>query len=79
MFSLLVAKEILREEVYSYPLTTLPFVLSDPSGKLQQSQKVPFRNYLISESKSTIKEVPTYADWIYDGISVVRVMPIKST
>ena len=38
-FSLLLAKEISPEEVYSYPLTTLPFALSDPSGKLQQSQK----------------------------------------
>ena len=61
-FGLLVAKEISPEEVYSYPLTTLPFALSDPSGKLQQSQKAPFRNYLISESKSTRKEVPTDAD-----------------
>ena len=51
-FGLLVAKEISPEEVYSYPLTTLPFVLSDLYGKLQQSQKAPF---LISESKSTRK------------------------
>ena len=61
-FGLLVAKEISPEEVYSYPRTTLPFALSEPSGKLQQSQKSPFRNYLISESKSTRKEVPTDAD-----------------
>ena len=74
-FSLLLAKEISPEEVYNYPLTTLPFALSDPSGKLQQSQKAPFKTYLISESKSTRKEVPTDADWIYDG----RSMPIKST
>ena len=25
------------------------------------------------------KEVPTDADWIYDGMTVVRAMPIKST
>ena len=79
VFGLLVAKEISPEEVYSYPLTTLPFALSDCSGKLQQSQKAPFRKYLISKSKSTRKEVPIDADWIYDGIAVVRAMPIKST
>ena len=74
-----VAKEISPEEVYSYSLTTLPFALSDPSGKLQQSQKVQFRNYLISEFKSARKEVTTGADLIYDGIAVVRAIPIKST
>ena len=76
---LLVAKEISPEEVYSYPLTTLLLALSDPCGKLQQSQKAPFRNYLISESKSTRKGVPTDAEWIYDGVAVVLAMPIKST
>ena len=60
-------------------MTTLPLALSDPSGKLQQSQKSPFRNYLISKSKSTRKEVHIDADWIYDGMVVVRAMPIKST
>ena len=79
VFGLLVAKEISPEEVYSYPLPTLPFTLSDPSGKLQQSQKAPFRNYLVSESKSTRKEVPRDADWVYDGMAVVRAIPIKST
>ena len=78
-FGLLVAKEILLEVVYSYPLTTLPFALSDPSGKLKQSQKASLRNCLISESKSTRKEVPTSADWIYDAMAVARAMPIKST
>ena len=79
VFGLLVAKEISPEEVYSYPLPTLPFALSDPSGKLQQSQKAPLRNYLVSESKSTRKEVPRDANWIYDGMAVVRAIPIKST
>ena len=78
-FGLLVAKKISSEEVYSYPLTTLPSALSDPSNKLQQCQKVPFRNYLISESKSTRKEVFTDADWICDGMAVNRAMPTKST
>ena len=64
VFSLSVAKEISPEKVYSCPLTTLSLALSDPSGKLQQSQKGPFRNYLISESKSMRKEVPINADWI---------------
>ena len=76
---MLVAKEIPPEEVHSYPLATLPFALKDPSGKLQQSQKGPFRNCLISESKSTGKEVPTDADWINDGMAVVQAMPIKSS
>ena len=58
-FGLLVAKETSPEEVYSY----------------QQSQKTPFRNYLINESKSTRKEVPTDAD----GMAVVWAMSIKST
>ena len=78
-FGLLVAKEISSEEVYSYPLTTCPFALSDPSDKLQQSQQDLFKSYLISEFKSTRKEVPTDADWIYDGMAVVRAMPIKPT
>ena len=43
-FSLLVAKEISSEEVYSYPLTTCTFALSDPSDKLQQSQQAPFKS-----------------------------------
>ena len=34
---------------------------------------------MISESKSTRKEVFTDADWICDGIAVNRVMLIKST
>ena len=63
-FCLLVAKEISTEEVYNYPLTTLSFALKDPSCKLEQNQKTTFRNYLISEYKSTRKEVPTDADWI---------------
>ena len=72
-FGLLAAKEISSEEVYSYPLTTCPFaLLSDPSDKLQQSQQAPFKSYLISEFISTRKEVPTDADWIYDGMAVVR-------
>ena len=71
VFGLLVAKEISPKEVYSYPLTTLPFALSYPYGKLQRSQKAPFRNYLISKSKSTRTKVPTDADWIYDGMAVV--------
>ena len=79
-FGLLAAKEISSEEVYSYPLTTCPFaLLSDPSDKLQQSQQAPFKSYLIREFKSTRKEVPTDADWIYDDMTVVRAMPIKPT
>ena len=58
-FGLLVAKEISPEEVYSY----------------QQCQKAPFWNYLVNESTSTRKEVPTNAD----GMAVVWAMPIKST
>ena len=34
---------------------------------------------MISESKSTRKEVPKDADWIYDGMAVVCAMPTKST
>ena len=37
------------------------------------------RNYVISKSKSTRKEVPTDADWIFDGMAVAWAMPIKST
>ena len=33
---------------------------------------------MISKSKSKRKEVPTDADWIYDSMADVRVMPIKS-
>ena len=76
---LLVAKEMSPEEVYSYPLTILPLALSDPSGNLQRSQKAPFRNYLISEFKSTRKVVLTATDWVYNGMAVVRVMSVKST
>ena len=57
----------------------LPLPLSDLSGKLQQRQKAPFRNYLISESRSKWKGVPTDTDWIYDEMAVVRAMPMKST
>ena len=74
-FGLLVTPE---EEVYSYPLITLSLAFNDPSGKLHQSQKALFRNYLISESKSTRKEVSIDADWIYDAMAVVRATPIKS-
>ena len=77
-FDLLVAKDPSPEEVCSYPLATFPLALSDPSSKLQQLQKAQFRNYLISESKPMRKEVPTDADWIYDGMAVVWAMPIKS-
>ena len=38
-FGLLIVKEISPEKVYSCPMTILPFALSDPSGKLQQSIK----------------------------------------
>ena len=34
---------------------------------------------MVSESKSTRKEVPRDADWVYDGMAVVRAIPIKST
>ena len=34
---------------------------------------------MITKSKSTRKEVHTDADWIYDGMAVVRAIPIKST
>ena len=33
---------------------------------------------MISESKSTRKEVSIDADWIYDAMAVVRATPIKS-
>ena len=33
---------------------------------------------MINESKSIRKEIPTDADCIYDDMTVVRVMPIKS-
>ena len=42
-FGLLVVKVISPEETYSYLLTTFPIALSDSSGELQQSQKVPFK------------------------------------
>ena len=44
---------------HSYSLTSLPLALSDPSVKLQQSQKSPFRIYLMSEYKAMTGEPPT--------------------
>ena len=45
-FGLLVAKEISPEDVHGYPLTTHPFALSDPSGKLQQKSESPVQKLL---------------------------------
>ena len=78
-FGLLVVKVISPEETYSYLLTTFPIALSGSSGELQQSQKVPFKNDLISESRSTRKEIPTDADWINDGMTVVQSLPVQFT
>ena len=78
-FGLLVVKVISPEETYSYLLTAFPIALSDSSGELQQSQKVPFKNYLISESRSTRKEIPTDSDWINNGMAVVQSLSVKFT
>ena len=47
------------EEIYSYSLTSLLLALSDFSVKLQQSQKAPFRIYLMIEYKTMTGKNPT--------------------
>ena len=77
--ALLVGKEMSPKEIHSYPLISLPLTFSDHSGKLQQSQKALFRNYLylIRESKATANKAPINPDWMYDGMASVRALPIK--
>lgn len=64
-FGLLVGIKMSAEEIYSYSLTSLPLALSDHSVKLQQSQKAPFRIYLMSEYKAMTAKNPTETETLY--------------
>lgn len=46
-------------------MTSLPLALSDLSVKLQQSQKAPFRMYLMSEYKAMTLKNPTETENLY--------------
>lgn len=78
-FGLLVGKETSPAEIQRYPLTSLPFTLSDPSGKFQQKQKAPFINYSISKFKAMVGEAPTNIHKVCDGVALARALPIKPT
>ena len=67
------------EKMHSNPPTSIPLTLINPSEKLQQSQKAPFRNYLINESKTMRDRAPTEADQIFVGMSIARVITFQHT
>ena len=66
------------EDVHSYPLKSLPLASRDLSGELPQSQKAPYRNYLISKSKYMRYEALTKANLIYDGMTLVWTLSLKT-
>ena len=76
---MLVGKEISPEDKQSYPLTSFPLALSDPSGKLEQVQKATLKIFLISKSEAMTGEAPIDADWIHDDMALFRALPLKST
>ena len=49
-FGLIVDKSLSLGEAFQFPITTVPLSIAFPDGKLRQSEKASFRNYIIKQS-----------------------------
>ncbi len=67
------------EEAHSYPLTSVPLALASHERGLRQGAKSSLRNHLIAESSAMKTDAPLRAEWIVDGMAVVRSVPSKYT
>ena len=63
-FGLLVGKAASLEEVFAFPITTIPLSLATPDVALRQGNKAVFRNFMIKESNSLVNTPPKNARWI---------------
>ena len=61
-----------KTEAFSYPLTSVPLAIATPEFKLRQSEKVSFRNFLITESGAILHECPRNVAWLVDGMAAIK-------
>ena len=71
-FEVIASKSVNIENAFNYPITSVPLAIATPDGKLRQSDKASFRNYILRESKATIHEYPNEVTWLVDGLALIR-------
>ena len=62
-FGMMVSKCESKEEMFSYPMTSLPLSIANPDGSLYSLDKAKFRDNLIGDNYST--EPGMGAAWIF--------------
>ena len=78
-FWTLLSESVSLLAAFQYPLTPLPLFIATPEGSIRQAPKHTFRNFLIEESKSLTKVLPTNARWLIDGMAALRSVTPKDT
>ena len=74
-FGILAEQKTTFEDVFQYPVTTLPLSISEGVTKLRTGSKSKFRNDLLDTICFKTKDVPDTAVWIYDTSKVIRCQP----
>ena len=72
-------EELNLEEVFRYPVTSVPLSLAFPDSTLRQNRKHHFRNYLIDASRDCASTPPNEARWRIGSMSVMRIVKVKKT
>ena len=75
----MVAKSVKMEDAFKYPIMTVPVAIATADSGLRQSDKAQLRNFLINESKASLKSVPKGCRWLVDGMVAIRSLIPKET
>ena len=78
-FRLIVDKSLSLQEAFSFLITTVPLSIAFPDGKLRQSEKASFQNYIIKELKALHTNPPKDAAWFIDGMAFISCLKPKKT
>ena len=73
------SKSVNIEDAFKYPITTIPLAIATTDSCLQHSDKAQLRNFLINESKASLKSVPKGYRWQVDGMAAIRSLKPKDT
>ena len=73
----IVEKSLSLDEAFSFSLTTVLLSITFPDGKLRQSEKASFRNYIIKQSDTLHTIPPKDIAWCIDGMAFISCLNPK--
>ena len=71
-FGVILGNKIDLSEAFKYQISSIPLSIRNPDGRLLQSLKNTFRNFLIDESSAIETQLPFQACWIIDTMTIMR-------